>query len=161
MTHSAYIGIGSNLDTPMDQVQKAIQELAHLPQCQLVMVSSLYASRPMGPQDQPDYINAVAHIYTQLEPLALLDALQQLEHLHQRVRKQHWGPRTLDLDILLYNQQTIYHPRLQVPHPGLSQRDFVLYPMAEINPQLSLPNSTSLQQLLNHCPVANLVKLNV
>ena len=115
----------------------------------------------MGPQDQPDYINAVVHLETDLEPIALLDALQELEHLHRRVRKQHWGPRTLDLDMLLYNQETINHARLQVPHPGLTQRNFVLYPLAEINSQLSLPNGTSLQQLLQDRPLADLVKLAV
>ena len=144
-----------------DQVQQAIQELADLPHCQLLKASSLYASKPMGPQDQPDYINAVVHLGTDLEPIALLDTLQELEHLHRRVRKQHWGPRTLDLDILLYNQETIDQVRLQVPHPGLAQRNFVLYPLAEINSQLSLPDGTSLQQLLPHCPLADLVKLAV
>ncbi|HCI01958.1 MAG: 2-amino-4-hydroxy-6-hydroxymethyldihydropteridine diphosphokinase [Oceanospirillaceae bacterium] len=161
MKHNAYIGIGSNLETPADQVQQAIHELGNLPHCQLLKASSLYASKPMGPQDQPDYINAVVHLDTDLEPLALLDALQELEHLHRRVRKQHWGPRTLDLDMLLYNEETINHARLQVPHPGLTQRNFVLYPLAEINSQLSLPNGTSLQQLLQDCPLADLVKLAV
>lgn len=161
MKHNAYIGIGSNLETPVDQVQQAIQELADLPHCQLLKASSLYASKPMGPQDQPDYINAVVQLGTDFEPLALLDALQELEHIHRRVRKQHWGPRTLDLDMLLYNQETINHARLQVPHPGLTQRNFVLYPLAEINSQLSLPNGTSLQQLLLDCPLADLVKLAV
>lgn len=161
MKHNAYIGIGSNLETPVDQVQQAIHELSNLPHCQLVKASSLYASKPMVPQDQPDYINAVVHLETDLEPIALLNALQELEHLHRRVRKQHWGPRTLDLDMLLYNQETINHARLQVPHPGLTQRNFVLYPLAEINSQLSLPNGTSLQQLLQNCPLADLVKLAV
>ncbi|MGB0445651.1 MAG: 2-amino-4-hydroxy-6-hydroxymethyldihydropteridine diphosphokinase [Pseudomonadales bacterium] len=161
MKHNAYIGIGSNLETPVDQVQQAIQELSNLPHCHLLKASSLYASKPMGPQDQPDYINAVVHLDTDLEPIALLNALQELEHLHRRVRKQHWGPRTLDLDMLLYNQETINHARLQVPHPGLTQRNFVLYPLAEINSQLSLPNGTSLQQLLLDCPLADLVKLAV
>lgn len=161
MKHSAYIGIGSNLETPVNQVQQAIQELRNLPYCQLLKASSLYASNPMGPQDQPDYINAVVHLGTDLEPLALLDALQELEQLHRRVRKQHWGPRTLDLDLLLYNQETIDQARLQVPHPGLTQRNFVLYPLAEINSKLSLPNGTSLQQLLQDCPLADLVKLAV
>ena len=161
MKHNVYIGIGSNLETPVDQVQQAIHELSNLPHCQLVKASSLYASKPMGPQDQPDYINAVVHLETDLEPIALLNALQELEHLHRRVRKQHWGPRTLDLDMLLYNQETINHARLQVPHLGLTQRNFVLYPLAEINSQLSLPNGTSLQQLLQNCPLADLVKLAV
>jgi 2-amino-4-hydroxy-6-hydroxymethyldihydropteridine diphosphokinase len=165
MTHSAYksayIGIGSNLDAPINQIQQAIQELAQLPRCELVSASSLYGSKPMGPQDQPDYVNAVAHIHTELEPLTLLNALQQLERQHQRVRERRWGPRTLDLDLLLFDQQYIDHPRLQVPHIGLQQRNFVLYPLAEISPQLSLPNGTSLQQLLDNCPLADLVQLAV
>mgnify|MGYP000299500258 CR=1 FL=1 len=161
MTHSAYIGIGSNLDDPVCQIQQTIPELAQLPQCQLLAVSSLYGSKPMGPQDQPNYVNAVAHIHTELAPLALLDALQQLELNHHRVRERRWGPRTLDLDLLLYDQQSIDHPRLQVPHIGLQERNFVLYPLAEISPQLSLPSGISLQQLLDNCPLADLVKLAV
>ncbi|HCH23449.1 MAG TPA: 2-amino-4-hydroxy-6-hydroxymethyldihydropteridine diphosphokinase [Oceanospirillaceae bacterium] len=161
MTHTAYIGIGSNLGDPVGQIQQAIVELQQLPHAQLVQVSSLYGSKPMGPQDQPDYVNAVAQLDTQLDPLALLDALQQLEQDHQRIRERHWGPRTLDLDVLLYAQQSIQSPRLTVPHAGLHTRNFVLYPLAEISPELSLPDGTSLQQLLDNCPLADLVKLNL
>ncbi|MDP6166589.1 MAG: 2-amino-4-hydroxy-6-hydroxymethyldihydropteridine diphosphokinase [Gammaproteobacteria bacterium] len=155
----AYIGIGSNLDNPIDHVQRAIDEVKQLPLSRLVAASSLYGSKPMGPQDQPNYINAVAQIETQLDPITLLDSLQQLEQDHQRVREQRWGPRTLDLDIVVYADQHIDHPRLQVPHIGMHERNFVLYPLAEISPQLKLPDGTVLQQLLDNCPLADLTKL--
>ncbi len=161
MTHTAYIGIGSNLGDPVGQIQQALAELEQLPQSQLVQTSSLYGSKPMGPQDQPDYVNAVAKLETELSPLDLLDALQQLEQDHQRIRERRWGPRTLDLDIVLFDQQSIQLPRLTVPHVGMHQRNFVLYPLAEISPELSLPDGTSLQQLLDNCPLAELTKLNL
>ena len=161
MTHTAYIGIGSNLGDPVGQIQQALAELEQLPQSQLVQTSSLYGSKPMGPQDQPDYVNAVAKLETELSPLDLLDALQQLEQDHQRIRERRWGPRTLDLDIVLFDQQSIQLPRLTVTHVGMHQRNFVLYPLAEISPEPSLPDGTSLQQLLDNCPLAELTKLNL
>ena len=161
MKHRAYIGVGSNLGDPICQIRQALEELKLLPQSQLLLTSSLYASKPMGPQDQPDYVNAVALIETSLDPIELLDALQQLEQDHQRVRDRRWGPRTLDLDILLYDQQCIDHPRLTVPHVGMHERNFVLYPLAEISPQLRLPNNTDLQTLLDNCPLADLIKLDL
>ncbi len=144
----AYIGLGANLDQPQQQLKQALRELAHLPESSLVAQSSLYHSKPVGPQDQPDYVNAVALIETELEPLALLDALQQLEQDHGRIRKRHWGERTLDLDIILIDDQIIDSERLQVPHPFAQQRSFVLFPLSEINPQLTFPNGMSLEQLL-------------
>jgi len=155
----AYIGLGSNLDNPRQHIERALLELAALAGSQLVAQSSLYRSKAIGPGEQPDYINAVALISTSLTPLDLLDALQAIEQAHQRVRLEHWGPRTLDLDILLLDQQTIACPRLQVPHPYLSQRNFVLYPLADIAPQLMLPGGTSLSILLENCPVAGLERL--
>lgn len=152
MTHHAWIGLGSNLDDPFLQVQTALQELAQLPQTRLLRASRLWHSKPMGPQDQPDYVNAVAELETSLEPLALLDQLQALEQSHRRVRLQHWGPRTLDLDLLLYDQQQINHPRLQVPHPGLTQRSFVLAPLAELEPELLIPGHARVSQLLSALP---------
>ncbi|KUJ87259.1 MAG: 2-amino-4-hydroxy-6-hydroxymethyldihydropteridine pyrophosphokinase [Halomonas sp. 54_146] len=132
----AYIGLGSNLASPIDQVRQALSELATLPLSQLVAASSLYASRPVGPQDQPDFINAVAALDTRLSPLALLDQLQALEQQHRRRRQRHWGPRTLDLDLLLYADEHIDTPRLRVPHPQMNARAFVLVPLAEIAPTL-------------------------
>ena len=143
----AYIGLGSNLDNPILQVTQALNELSQLSACHLVAQSSLYRSRAVGPI-QPDYINAVALLETSLSPLALLDALQQLEQTHQRVRLEHWGPRTLDLDLLLFDQQIIEHTRLVVPHPFLTQRNFVLYPLAEITPNLTLPGGAQLKELI-------------
>jgi 2-amino-4-hydroxy-6-hydroxymethyldihydropteridine diphosphokinase len=118
--------------------------------------SSLYSSQPQGPADQPDFINAVACLETQLEPHALLDALQALEQSHQRVRVQHWGPRTLDLDLLLYGAQTIDTERLSVPHPWLGKRSFVLHPLAEIAPDLRLPSGESIESLLPLCDAGDL-----
>ncbi len=153
----AWIGIGSNLEQPLWQVRSALDELTSVPRTRLLAASSLYRSEPMGPQDQPDYINAVARLETQLEAEALLDALQAIETAHGRVRSgEHWGPRTLDLDILLYGSERIATPRLTVPHPGIAQRNFVLYPLAEIDPELELPGVGSLQMLLAHCPVTGL-----
>lgn len=155
-----YIGIGSNLDDPLAQVKKAIKQLGSLRQSELINRSSLYASKPMGPEDQPDYINVVVSIKTQLSPIALLDELQQIEAEHGRVRTgQHWGPRTLDLDILLYGEKTINSDRLFVPHPGLHERAFVLYPLQEINPELMIPGKGCLATLIEHCPLDDLKKI--
>ena len=142
-----YIGIGANLDNPQQQVKEAIAELDLLPSTQLIQASSLYHSKPVGPQDQPDYINAVACIETVLAPIELLDALQNLEQQHGRIRKRHWGERTLDLDILLIDQHIIESERLTVPHPYATERSFVLFPLEEIAPELIFPNGKPLQQL--------------
>lgn len=146
----AYIGLGSNLASPIEQVRQALEGLATLPLSRLVISSSLYASRPVGPQDQPDFINAVAALETRLSPLALLDQLQALEQQHRRRRQRHWGPRTLDLDLLLYGNELIETPRLSVPHPQMTARAFVLAPLAEIAPSLNLhqkPLSTWLERI--------------
>lgn len=154
----AYIGLGSNLEDPLAQVTRAFDELAALPNTSWVARSAIYSSLPVGPE-QPDYINAVALLDTQLAPLALLDALQAIEQAHQRRRIQHWGPRTLDLDLLLYANETINLERLNVPHPYLTQRSFVLYPIADISPDLQLPDGTPLAELLSRCPPDGLVRL--
>ncbi len=156
---AAYIGLGSNLDQPVRQVQSALTELQRLPATQMAAHSSLYRSAPVGPQDQPDFINAVALLHTRLSAEQLLDQLQSLEHQHQRVRTQQWGPRTLDLDILLYGDQQISSERLQIPHPFLPERSFVLYPLAEIAPRLQLPDGSSLQSLLADCAMGSLERL--
>jgi len=150
-----FIGLGSNLpgdlDSPSAHIRLALNELAVLPNTRLIAASPLYSSRAVGPE-QPDYINAVAQLATTLEPLALLDQLQQLEQQHRRVRLQHWGPRTLDLDLLLYGDQQIDHPRLTVPHPYMTQRSFVLYPLADLVAERILPDGTPLSQWLAACP---------
>lgn len=155
----AYIGLGSNLADPVEQVKTAISNLQSLPDSQLVAWSSLYASPPMGPQDQPDYINAVAAIETTLTAHQLLDALQAIEQQQGRIRNRHWGERTLDLDVLLYGQNEIDDARLQIPHPGIALRAFVLYPLAEIAPDLKIPIAGKIEQLLQHCPRGGLRKL--
>ena len=154
-----YIGLGSNLDNPESQVKTAIEALAGLSQIRLQDRSSLYRSAPMGPQDQPDYVNAVVKLSTGLEPEALLDKLQGIERVQGRVRTQRWGPRTLDLDILLYGQCVVATERLKIPHPGIAERSFVLYPLAEINGQLEIPGLGRVQSLLEQCPDAGLSRL--
>ena len=140
-----YVGLGSNLSDPQKQIQLAVDALKKINTCQLTRLSSLYFSRPMGPQDQPDYMNAVAEITTVLSPLSLLDELQSIENLAGRVRKDNrWGARILDLDILLFDNEIINHERLSVPHYGLELREFVLLPLAEISPELILPNGHSI-----------------
>ena len=145
-----FVGLGSNLENPQQQLTTALDELSRLPDTRLLVYSRLYRSRAVGPV-QPDYINAVALLETRLEPLALLDQLQKLEQLHHRVRKEHWGPRTLDLDILLIDHEVIDSERLKVPHPHLTQRNFVLYPLADIAPDLVLPSGIALADLLATC----------
>jgi 2-amino-4-hydroxy-6-hydroxymethyldihydropteridine diphosphokinase len=143
MMHTCYIGMGSNLGDSRKILQEAIRQLQKLG---TVKVSRLYASPPMGPQDQPDYLNAVVSLQTQLEPLSLLDELQRIEHDSGRVRLRHWGERTLDLDLLLYDAQNIQHPRLTVPHAGLMQRDFVILPLLDLVADLQV-NGIVLKQL--------------
>lgn len=154
---TVFIGLGSNLDDPGAQVRKALRELADIPRSRVLAVSSLYRSAPMGPQDQPDYVNAVAQLQTGLTAEQLLDALQAIEQTHGRTRGEHWGPRTLDLDILLYGDSTLHTERLSVPHPGIAQRNFVLYPLAEIDATLAIPGAGSVQSLLAQCPQDGLV----
>jgi len=148
MTVRAYIGLGSNLNDPVAQVTRAIEELGHVEHSRLIAVSPLYRTPPLGPAGQPDYINAVAALDSELEPLALLDELQRIEQLHGRVRGPvRWGPRTLDLDLLLYGNETIHTPRLVVPHVGLHDRPFVIFPLLAIAPELVLPDGSVLAEL--------------
>lgn len=155
----AYIGLGSNLDDPAGQLCQAVTALARLPGTRLAACSRFYRSAPLGPQDQPDYVNAVAALDTELAPDVLLDALQVIETAQGRVRLRRWGPRTLDLDILLYGDSVLATPRLSVPHPGLAERGFVLYPLAELAPDLMLPDGRALAELLAKCDSAGLEPL--
>ncbi len=149
----AFIGLGSNLQQPLTQIQNALKELAQIPRSKLTNHSSLYQTAPMGPVDQPDYeqpeyINAVAELATGLAPEQLLDQLQSIENDHHRERGElQWGPRTLDLDLLLYGEEIIETGRLTVPHPGIAERAFVLIPMLEISPELILPDGRAIAQL--------------
>ncbi|MBR9909527.1 MAG: 2-amino-4-hydroxy-6-hydroxymethyldihydropteridine diphosphokinase [Gammaproteobacteria bacterium] len=159
-TTPAYIALGSNLDNPWAQVNQALAALAAIPHSRLLAQSCWYRSEAMGPVEQPDFINGVALLETGLQPHALLDQLQAIEASQKRVRDVHWGPRTLDLDLLLYGDQVISSERLQVPHPGLGQRNFVLYPLADISPQLTLPSGESLASLLRQCGASGLTRIN-
>lgn len=156
---TAYIGLGSNLGDPKAHVNSALTELDSLEGCRLCRASSLYASAPMGPADQPDYVNAVAEICTQLEAGMLLEQLQMLEARHEREPTHHWGPRTLDLDLLLYGNAVIETSRLSVPHPGAAGRPFVLYPLAELDSALVIPGVGRVEALLPDCPRESLVKI--
>ena len=152
MLTQVYIGLGSNLDDPIRHVTDALVDLNNLEHTHLVSDSGLFKSPPMGPKDQDDYINAVALLETELEAELLLDQLQSIENLHGRVRTRHWGERTLDLDILLYGDETINTERLTVPHEGLGEREFVLYPLQKIVPDINIPGKGSLMQLIKRCP---------
>lgn len=155
-----YIGLGSNLAEPLEQLRGALAALAALPQTQLLAQSSFYISDPLGPADQPRYVNAVAALDTTLEPLVLLDALQAIELSQGRERKaERWGPRTLDLDILLFGERLLHEARLTVPHYHMHARPFVLYPLAELAPELCLPDGRPLSELLAACPFAGLERL--
>lgn len=148
-----YIAIGSNLADPLDQVNRAITALDAVPQSRLVRHSSFYRTAPMGPAGQPDYLNAAVLLETDLTPHQLLDATQAIELAHGRVRKdERWGPRTLDLDIMLFGDRVISDARLTVPHYGLKVREFMLYPLAEIVPGLILPDGESLAAVVARTP---------
>ena len=154
-----YIGMGSNLAEPAEQLRSAVQALAQLPDTQLVGVSAFYQSDSLLP-GQPRYTNAVAALDSSLAPLALLDALQAIENDQGRERRERWGPRTLDLDILLFGDRLIDEPRLKVPHYQMHLRAFVLYPLAELAPvALQLPNGQTLSELLAACPFVGLERL--
>lgn len=160
MTIRAYIGIGSNLNDPVAQVKEAVEELALLPDSLLVARSSLYSGKPMGPQNQPDYVNAVVALDTLLSAENLLQGLQQIEQLQGRERDgERWGPRILDLDLLLYGKSVIDSPGLQVPHPGMHERDFVIIPLAEIAGNLNIPGRGLLTSLINRVENHSLKKL--
>lgn len=146
----AYIGLGSNLSDPQAQISAALTQLRSLTNCSVEAVSSLYFSRPMGPQDQPDYMNAVVALCTELTPIELLNQLQSIEIKAGRVRKDNrWGARVLDLDILLFDNLVMNTERLIVPHYGLKLREFVLLPLAEIAPNLNLPDGDNVLELAN------------
>jgi 2-amino-4-hydroxy-6-hydroxymethyldihydropteridine diphosphokinase len=135
----AYIGLGSNLGDSATLVREAIAELNRVPGCRLLKQSSLYRTAPVAAMPQPDYVNAVAEIETGLTPLAMLSALLALETSHGRKRSVADAPRTLDLDLLLYDDRIIDEPGLRVPHPRMHQRAFVLAPLTEIAPDCHIP----------------------
>lgn len=163
---TSYVGIGSNLNCPMQQVRLAVAALGHIERTEVAAVSSLYGSSPMGPSDQPDYCNAVVQLNTALSASQLLTACQAIEVRQGRKRVDRgastdsqgrsgradkWGPRNIDLDLLLYADQRINLPGLVVPHPGLHQRDFVLYPLLELSPRLDIPGLGPAATLADRC----------
>nr|WP_240202561.1 2-amino-4-hydroxy-6-hydroxymethyldihydropteridine diphosphokinase [Pseudomonas sp. ICBG1301] len=151
--------MGSNLAAPQQQLRNALQALALLPGTTLAGVSAFYQSDSLLP-GQPRYTNAVAALDSSLAPLELLDALQAIEHNQGRERLERWGPRTLDLDIVLFGDRLIDEPRLKVPHYQMHVRPFVLYPLAELAPaDLQLPDGQRLSALLEACPFVGLERL--
>ncbi len=145
----AYVALGSNLDDPRLQVVRALEALGRIPGSRLVASSSLYRSPPFGPVEQPDFVNAVAGLLTSLEPRALLRELQSIESRLGRERAAlRWGPRRIDLDLLLYGAARIDEPGLSVPHPGIAERAFVLEPLAEIAPDVEVPRVGRVRSLL-------------
>lgn len=156
---TAWIGLGSNLGDPRGAIERAFTELDALPASSLRERSRLYRSRPWGPVAQPDFLNAVAALDTGLAPEELLDELLGIEKRHGRERGERWGPRTLDLDLLLYGEETISTPRLQVPHPRLAERAFVLVPLAELAPELEVPGEGTVAELLARVDADGVVAL--
>ena len=155
-----YIGMGSNLADPAEQLRSAVDALAQLPHTELIGVSAFYQSDSLLP-GQPRYTNAVAALDSTLPPLELLEALQAIENGQGRERVERWGPRTLDLDIVLFGDRLIDEPRLKVPHYHMQERAFVLYPLAELAPaDLCLADGRSLSDLLAACPFVGLERLS-
>lgn len=172
--HQVFVGLGSNLDGPETQLRTAVRDLHGIAQTRVLRCSSLYRSAPMGPADQPDYVNAAVSLSTHLDPFALLAQLQEIENRHGRVRpsppqdsstsiKQQanlrWGPRTLDLDLLLYDDRVIATETLTIPHPGVHQRDFVLIPLQEIAPQQVIPGRGHVADLVAALPAGDIIAI--
>lgn len=158
MLHKAFVALGSNQENPVNQLITAFDEISKLTKTTLIAKSHLYQSLPMGPQDQPNFINAIVLIETELQPHELLTELQSLEQKHHRVRKIHWGPRTLDLDIIFYDNEKINTDRLTVPHPGFAVRSFVLKPMQDIAPDFITPCGKSINE---HCSELDMSDLKI
>jgi 2-amino-4-hydroxy-6-hydroxymethyldihydropteridine diphosphokinase len=156
---TCYIALGSNLEDPLAQANRAIVALKQLPNTKVADISPFYRSKPLGPQNQNDYLNAVIKLTTNLSPIELLDELQTIEKAQGRVRKDNrWGARTLDLDILLYDDLVINSERLTIPHYHMKSREFVLYPLFDISPELILPDNDKLYDLVTRCPKNELTK---
>jgi 2-amino-4-hydroxy-6-hydroxymethyldihydropteridine diphosphokinase len=144
----AYIGVGSNLDEPRRQVQSAFLRLAQVPGTRLVLTSGMYASKPFGPVVQPDFVNAAAAVLTQLTAKQMLEALRAIESdMGRPAHHERWGPRVIDLDLLAYARERSSDVQLMLPHPGIVERNFVLYPLAEITPDLEIPGLGRIAQL--------------
>ncbi len=147
----AYVGLGANIGEPQRQLQSAFMALDRLPETRVTARSGLYRSAPLGNPDQPEFLNAVARLETELSPEALLQSLQEIELRHGRQRPFAGAPRTLDLDLLLYGDLAVDSPRLAVPHPRMHERAFVLKPLAEIAPDIAIPGKGKARDLLAGC----------
>lgn len=156
---TAFVGLGSNLDDPPAHIHRALERLAALPGTRLVRRSSLYRNPPAGDPDQPDFVNAVAKIETRLEARELLEQLLAIERVHGRVREVPGGPRTLDLDLLLYGGRTLREPALTVPHPRMLDRAFVMIPLAEIAPDAVVPGGGRVADLVRKVDASGMIKL--
>lgn len=151
MLHTAFIGLGSNLEDPRGQLLRAFAEIEVLPDTRLVARSSLYRSAPLGYPDQPEFVNAVAKIVTALTPQALLQALLEIEHRHGRERVFRNAPRTLDMDVLLYDDKQLHEHGLTIPHPQMHLRAFVLQPLLEIAPDAGIPGMGRAAMAIEGC----------
>lgn len=160
MTAICHIGLGANLDHPAAQIAWALRALAALPATRLDAVAPLYRSRAIGPQPQPDYLNTAARLRTGLGPRELLRHLQELEAARGRVRGERWGPRPLDLDILLYGESCVAEADLVIPHPRLGERNFVLAPLHDLDPHLRLPDGAAVADLLARAGHAGIVRVS-
>jgi len=156
---TVFIGLGGNLGDPAAQIRRAMRTLAAMPETRLVRRSSLYRNPPAGYLDQPEFVNAVARIETRLAPRDLLEQLLAIERAYGRARDFPNGPRTLDLDILLYGERTVREPRLTIPHPRMLERAFVLVPLAEIAPETVVPGGGRIADLAAKLDASGLIKL--
>ena len=157
---TAYIGLGSNLSNPIDQLKIALQSIDAIPSTQLQQSSSFFGSKPLGPQDQPDFVNAVCQIETELSAKELLQHLQKIELEQGRIKKRHWGERLIDLDILLFGDEVISTDELTVPHTQIALRDFVLIPLVEIVPGLVIPKLGKIEPLIEALEDSYLIALD-
>ncbi len=147
-----FVALGANLGEPLQQLDAAVEALQKVPEINCLAMSKVYVSKPHGPQNQPDFTNAVLAIDTTLSPEQLLDVLQRIEIEQGRERHEHWGARTLDLDIILYANQTIQTERLTIPHAYAHEREFVLQPLADLDETLVLPQHGKITELLKQLP---------
>lgn len=159
LTTQVFIGLGSNMKEPLNQLKNAVAAIRSTPGLTKISFSSVYQTEPMGPADQPDYLNAVVQCETTLSANRLLDRMQLIENRAGRIKDRRWGPRSLDLDLLLYGQQIINTLRLTVPHTGIAERSFVLYPLAELAPSLDIPGKGKISDLLDRCPQRGISRL--
>ena len=156
----AYVALGSNLDDPARQIVRAFDALAHVPQTRLVLRSPCYRSRPLGPVEQPDFVNAVAGLLTQLDPAAMLRQLKSLESaLGRRAPVVRWGPRLIDLDLLMHGTAILDDPELTLPHPGLAERAFVLVPLAEVAAAVVVPGRGRVSTLLAQVDIRSVERI--